>query len=273
MRYRILLAIVRKDVMVALRNKGVLIPIIIVPLVFFVGLPLLFALLPSALQNMPGDPFADFRTMLEQMPGGLREQLSGLNEVQTVIVLALVYFFAPMFLILPLMVANVIAADSFAGEKERKTLEALLHTPATDLELYLGKLLAAWAPAVAVSLVGFVLYGLVANIAAWPVMGRVFFPNTMWIVLVLWVAPAAAALGMAAMVLVSSRAQGFQDAYQIGGAVVLPVLLLVIGQMTGVMYFSTGLVALLGLVLWVLDGVMLWFGVRTFQRGELIARL
>jgi ABC-type Na+ efflux pump permease subunit len=272
-RYRTIRAIVRKDITVALRNKGVTIPMIVVPLLFFVGIPALLALGAPAIEGLPGDPFAELQALLESMPGGLRTQITDLEPAQAAIVLGLVYMFAPMFLILPLMVASVIAADSFAGEKERKTLEALLYTPATDGELYLAKLLAAWIPATVVSLVGFVLYGLVANLAAWPVMGHIFFPNVMWILLVLWVAPAAAGLGLGVMVLVSSRAQGFQDANQIGGVVVLPILLLVVGQITGVMYFSVGLVALLGLVLWVITGGLLWLGVRSFQRSELIAQL
>jgi ABC-2 type transport system permease protein len=94
----------------------------------------------------------------------------------------------------------------------------------------------------------------------------------MWIVLVLWVAPPVAGLGLATMVLVSSRVQGFQEAYQIGGAVVIPVLLLGVGQMTGVMYFNVGLVFLLGAVLWLVDAGLLWLGVKTLRRGEMIVR-
>jgi ABC-2 type transport system permease protein len=190
-----------------------------------------------------------------------------------VIVLILVYFMAPMFLIVPLMVASVIAADSFAGEKERKTIEALLYTPTTDQELFLAKTLAAWLPALLITLIGFVLYSLVANLAGWSIMGRIFFPNLMWVVMVFWMAPAVAGLGLSTMVLVSSRARGFQDAYQIGSVVVLPILLLVIGQATGVMYFNVGLVALLGLFFWILDVILFRFAVHTFQRGEIISRL
>jgi len=172
-----------------------------------------------------------------------------------------------------LMVASVIAADSFAGEKERKTLEALLYTPTSDQELFFAKVLSAWLPAMGVALGGFVLYAIVANLAAWPVMGRIFFPNLMWILLVIWVAPAVAGLGLGTMVLVSSRVSGFQEAYQLGGAIVIPIVVLVIGQATGVMYFSAGLVALLGLVIWAVDAVILWFGIKVFQRGELIVRI
>jgi type IV secretory pathway TrbD component len=49
--------------------------------------------------------------------------------------------------------------------------------------------------------------------------------------------------------------------------------LLVIGQATGVIYFSTWLVLLLGLILWLVDVALLWFGGRTFQRSALAARL
>jgi hypothetical protein len=75
------------------------------------------------------------------------------------------------------------------------------------------------------------------------------------------------------MVLVSSRVSGFQDAYQLGGAVVLPLVLLILGQMAGVIFFSLGFVIVIGLILWLIDLAILWYGARTFQRGELLARL
>jgi ABC-type Na+ efflux pump permease subunit len=207
------------------------------------------------------------------MPASLQTEVAGLTEAQTLVVLILVYFFAPLYLILPLMVASVIAADSFAGEKERKTLEALLYTPTTDAELLLGKLLSAWVPALAVAWGCFAVYTIVANIAAWPTMGRIFFPNAMWIALALWVAPAVAGLGLGVTVLISARAQSFQEAYQMGAVVVLPILLLVVGQATGVIYFSIWPVLLLGLVFWLIDAALLWLGRRTFRRSELASRL
>jgi hypothetical protein len=59
----------------------------------------------------------------------------------------------------------------------------------------------------------------------------------------------------------------------LGGVVVVPILLLVVGQATGVIYFSIWLVLLLGLVLWLLDAALLWFGSRSFRRCELATRL
>jgi ABC-type Na+ efflux pump permease subunit len=149
-------------------------------------------------------------------------------------------------------------------------MEALLYTPTTDRELFVAKLLSGWLASIAVALVGFVIYVVMANAAAWSQMHRIFFPNTMWLVMVFWLVPALPGLGLGVMVIVSARAQGFQDANQIGSMVVLPVMILVIMQTTGVMYFSVTLVILLGLVIWLLDGLLIWLGSRSFHRGRLL---
>ena len=272
MKWRAVFAIVRKDLKIVLQNKGVLIPIIVVPLILFGAIPWISALAPSMV-NMGGTSLDEITALIEQMPVGLRTELAPYTLEQQTIVFFLVYMLAPMFLIIPLMVASVIAADSFAGERERRTLESLLYTPTSDRELFIAKLLSSWVAAIVVALAGFLLYVIMANAAAWPMMGRFFFPNWMWIVLVLWVSPAAAGLGLSTMVLVSGRAQGFQDAYQTGGVVVVPILLLMFGQLSGAMYFSIWVVFSIGLILWAIDIALIWFGGRIFRRGRLIARL
>jgi ABC-2 type transport system permease protein len=74
-------------------------------------------------------------------------------------------------------------------------------------------------------------------------------------------------------VVVSSKVRTFQEAYQLGGMVVIPIVLLVLGQAGGVIYFSVQLVLLIGLILWLIDLGLMWYGVKTFRRGELIAQL
>jgi ABC-2 type transport system permease protein len=269
MNRRAIAAIVRKDLVVVVQSKAVMIPLLIVPLVFFVGLPLLAGLGGPALINVPGGT----EQLMASLPEGLRVSLDGLDETQQLVVLLLVYFFVPMFLIVPLMVATVIAADSFAGEKERKTLEALLYSPVSDRELLVAKLLSAWLLALAVGLVGFIVYALAVNLSAWGVMGRVFFPTWMWFMLVIWVMPAVAGMGLGVSILVSARVKSFQEAYQLGAVVVLPMLLLVVAQVTGVMILSTWLVFSLGVVLWGVTALLLYYGCKGFKRSEMIARL
>ena len=271
MNTRAIFAIVRKDLKVAVQNKGVILPIIILPLVLFVILPWIMAYGPS-LAASTGTSFSDMNQILERMPAGLLTELNGYQPEQQLTVFILVYMLAPMFLILPLMVSSVFAADSFAGEKERKTLEALLYTPTTDRELFTAKLLGAWTAAIVVAVLSFVIYAVMVNAAAWHSIQSIFFPNWMWMALVFWVTPAVAGLGLVVMVFASARAQGFQDAYQIGGMVVLPVLLLMVGQISGVMYFSLGVVLLVGLAIWLIDAVLLWFASKSFRRGELMTK-
>jgi ABC-2 type transport system permease protein len=272
MNWRAIKTIMNRDLLAVRRNKGVMLPMIIVPLIFMVLLPGGIGYFGPVLSRMPGANMPDISEFMDMLPPQLMELFAAYTPDQAMIVFMLVYMFAPLFLIIPIMVASVIAADSFAGEKERKTLEALVYTPTTDLELFAGKVLSAMLPAMAVSLVGFVLYGITANLAAWPTMGRVFFPNLTWIVMVFWVAPATAALGLGATVLVSSRASSFQDAYQISAVIVVPILALVFGQVSGVMYFSTWLVVGLGFFFWLIAVVLLAVSVRSFRRGEIMAR-
>ena len=272
MNTRAIKAIVRKDLKVAIQNKGVVLPIIILPLILFIIFPWIMAYAPQ-MADAAGTPVSNIDVLLKRMPDGLLNELSGYTEEQQMIVFSLVYMLAPLFLIMPLMVSSVFAADSFAGEKERKTLEALLYTPTTDRELFIAKLAGAWVTAVSVALLSFVVYAVMVNAAAWHSIGHIFFPNSMWIALVLWVTPAVAVLGLVVMVFVSVRAQGFQDAYQTGGLVVLPVIALMIGQISGVMYFSLGVVLFVGFVIWLLDAVLLWFASKSFRRGELMTRL
>ena len=271
MNTRAIFAIVRKDLKVAMQNKGVVLPIVILPLILFVILPWVMAY-ASSMIDMAGSSVSNMDELLARMPSGLLNELSRYTTEQQLIVFPLVYMLAPMFLIMPLMVSSVLAADSFAGEKERKTLEALLYSPTTDRELFTAKLLGGWTAAIAVAFFSFVVYAVMVNAAGWQSIGRVFFPNRMWIAMVFWVTPAVAALGLVVMVFVSARAQGFQDAYQTGGLVVLPVIFLMIGQISGAMYFSLGVVLFVGLVVWLLDVVLLWFASKSFRRGELITK-
>jgi ABC-2 type transport system permease protein len=272
MNKRAILAIIRKDLKVVSQNKGVMLPIIILPLILFVVLPWLLTLIPSMVNiaGVSANDIEEIQGLIHQMPAGFQQEMAAYEDNQKVVVFLLVYMLAPFFLVVPLMVSSVIAADSFAGEKERKTMEALLYSPTTDQELFIAKLLSSWLVAIAVALVGFALYVVMVNASAWSQIHRIFFPNMMWLVMILWVTPASAGLGLGVMVLVSARAQGFQDANQTGGLVVLPVILLVFGQVSGVMYFSVRLVFVLGLVIWLLDGLLIWLGSRSFRRGRLL---
>jgi ABC-2 type transport system permease protein len=261
--------IVHKDLKVVFQNKGASTPIIMAPILMMGLLLPGVAVLASRLGDMVTSGLAWLDKLAEVMPAGFQSALAGYDATQRFIVIILVYGAAALYLLLPLLVVTAIAADSFAGEKERKTLEALLYTPTTDWELLLGKLLSAWLPALGVSWGGFLLYAVMANLAAWPTMGRLFFPTTEWVILAVWVAPAVAGLGLGGMVLVSSRARTFQEANQLANVVVLPILMLFGTWLIGVMCIGAWLVAFSGLVIWAIDAALLWLGRRSFRRSKL----
>ena len=107
--------------------------------------------------------------------------------------LVLGYLLSPLLLVIPLMVSAVLAADAFAGEKERRTLERLLHLPITDRDLFLAKVLSAFVPALAITWVGchrLRRRGQHRRLAGHAPGLRAF---TQWMVMIVWVAPAVAA--------------------------------------------------------------------------------
>jgi len=271
--WRIIWNIALKDWKEVRQNRTVVMSSLILPMIFVIFLPLVVIYLPSMV-NMPGlGSSNNIGTLIAGMPPALRDQLSGLTADQAGVVVILGFFFAPMFLILPLMIASIIGADSIVGEKERKTLEALLYTPASDRELYLAKVISSVAPAVVLAWGSFIVYTVVLNVAGANLMGRVWFPLPHWWPLILWVAPAVATLGMSVIVLISSRVSTFMAAQQSSGLLVLPIGLLIIGQAAGVIYLSVGLVFVLGVIIWVIDAVLIWLGVKQFSRSALMTRI
>jgi hypothetical protein len=58
----------------------------------------------------------------------------------------------------PISVSLVIALESFVGEKERRSIEPLLSSPLTDVQLYLGKLMAVIFPPLIASFLGITVY-------------------------------------------------------------------------------------------------------------------
>ncbi|MBK9179703.1 MAG: ABC transporter permease [Acidimicrobiales bacterium] len=256
-----------KDLVAVKRSKAVVLPMLLVPVLLLVVLPLVIGL--AARSAGP----TDLDRLLGSMPGDLARPILELPERQQLIVLVNGYLLAPLFLIVPLMVSAVLAADAFAGEKERRTLEGLLHLPITDRDLFVAKMLAALLPALVVSWLGFACFAVVSNTVAWPLLHRVFVPTMLWLVVILWVAPAVALLGLGVMVRVSARARTTQEANQLGGAVILPLIFLALAQATGLLLVAVPVAVAVGAVVWVVALWLLRGGLRRFSRDQLAASL
>jgi len=265
-------AIAKKDLLEVRQNRAAWLPMMIVPIIFVILIPLAIILIPQhttlPMEDFVNDP--DLQSFLAKMPESMAAVLEGKDEFQRMLILLLGYLFAPMFLIFPMMFATIVAAESFAGERERKTLEALLYTPTTDQELFLGKVLAAFIPAVGISWFSFMVYSLVLNIAGAPIFQRIWFPLPTWWALIFWITPAIASLGIFATVLISARVKTFMGAYQTSSSLVIIVIGFMIGQISGVLYLTVGVGLLVGFVVWVISIVMYRLAVKSFKRDSLL---
>ena len=274
MNWRSIWAIARKDLKEVQQNKAAWIPAVVLPVIFAIVLPLIFSALPRVMPAKDMErQLSDMSVLLKNLPPSIQVIFTGLKVEQMFVLYMTAFMLAPLFLIMPLMFASVVGADSFVGERERKTMEALLYSPTTDVELFLGKVLSAVIPAIALSWLTYLIYIVVVNAGTFNLFGRIWFPLAPWWPMMFWLTPAFAVLGISATVMISARVKTFMEAYQLTGSLVIIVLALVVGQATGVLFLGVGMVFLIGTILWIVDGILIYFNLRVFKRSSLVARL
>ena len=260
----------KKDWMEIKRNWQVLLPIIIVPIIFSVILPAVVLGISSVPDT---NSSGDFQTLIDILPADVQAQLAGFSPTQIVIYIMVLYFFAPFFLIIPIMASSVIGSDSFAGERERKTIEALLATPISDSELLMGKILVSFIPAMAITFASFGIYTVVVDSITYGMFnGMLLLPNLNFLIMILGVAPTLALCSIGLTVIISAKVKGFKEAQQISVVLLLPVLGLVFAQISGLLILGPlVLVALIAILVGV-DVAVFYVGVHIFQREEILSK-
>lgn len=270
MRWSKVSLVFRKDLSEVLRNWEVMAPMIVVPVIITVLIPAIVTLVPDSSGSMNSGNLLE--AILPNLPEAVKQTLSGYPESQQMVYVMLVYFFAPFFLIIPLMVSGVIASDSFAGEKERKTIEALLAAPFTDSELLMGKILVGFAPAMGVTFLSFTLYTAMVDALTLGRFGFLLLPNLTWVIMILCLAPALSLLGIGVTVIISSRVKGFREAQQLSALLVVPVLALLFGQAAGLLIMGPATLAVLTAVALVVDAALFGVGVSLFNREKILSQ-
>ncbi|WP_416298455.1 ABC transporter permease [Paenibacillus illinoisensis] len=252
-------ALVRKDIRAITASIQLWLPMLIVPLIIGVTMPAILIWLASRveLRSIGNIGFLLDSLDILSSSGQIPELASMATDNHRIVYYLALYMFAPLFLIIPVMASSILTANSFAGEKERKTLEGLLFTPVSMQTLFKGKVLAAFIPSILLSWITFLIYGIIANILMYPMFGALMFPNWNWIILVLWVVPSCSLMVILLNVLVSAKVRGFQEAYQLGGLIVLPLLALIAGQASGMLLISPVLLLLIGAALLLISLVLL----------------
>ena len=262
--HRIVRAVVARDLRAISRSKAVVLPMLLVPVLLMVVLPLLVGI-AARRASIAGGQIG----FLDVLPDKLAAPIASLPPQEQLLTLVLGFLLAPLFLIVPLMVSAVLAADAFAGEKERRTMETLLHLPVSDRELFLAKFLTGFLPAVAISWIGFACFAVVANAVSWGIVDGLLIPNGLWLVMIFWVAPAIATLGLGIMVRVSARCRTTQEANQLGGAVILPLIFIAVGQSTGLLLVDIPVAIGAGALVWLIALFLVVRGARNFTRDRI----
>jgi ABC-type Na+ efflux pump permease subunit len=181
--------------------------------------------------------------------------------------------FAAIVAVVGAMLAITITAHAIAGEREWRTIEALLATPTSDLEIFAGKVLAALLPAVVMGYGGGLLFfGSARLTAGAAATGSAPGMLAAAKVIALGV-PVCATILAAIGVIVSARCATAASAQQISGLAVMPVLGLIIYAGLKLSQWSAPVLLLLLAGMLVLCAALLLLGAKSLGREELIARL
>lgn len=234
-------ALIKKDLRGITANKQLFYTILIVPLILTVVIPSIFILI---VHFMPEET-SDFQRMLDILP--IEQQTGDLEQM--VLRLVLNSIMPIFFLIIPIMAASVMAASSFVGEKEKRTLETLLYCPLSLKQIFQSKILASFLMSMMVSFASFFAMVIVVEIEIFFTTGNIMIPDISWLAIMLLVAPAMSLIAITLIVRSSAKAQTMEESQQRAVFLVLPVILLVAGQFTGILLVSFWILFGLGIVL------------------------
>jgi ABC-2 type transport system permease protein len=256
--------IVLKEWAEVFKNRLVLFTVVLLPLII-TALPIGILLVTRAL------PAGDLEAEMQDLPTEAIDMLcAGLNGADC-LDLYMLNLFALMFMILPAAIPVTIASYSIVGEKTARSLEPLLATPITTLELLAGKALAAIVPAVLATWAAFAIYLTSAwFITSEAVFGRITDP--LWFVAIFVVAPLLTLMGVSFAIMISSRVTDPRVAEQLSFLVILPIMVGVIGQSVGLLLIDLRFVLIFALAVFLVDALLVYLAINLFQRETILTR-
>jgi ABC-2 type transport system permease protein len=257
-------ALLGKELLDLSRNRATLLPVGIVTMLSL-ALPFTIALLiPSLTGQRLGDD-ADLARV--SVTAGVHPDLSAEGQVQ----LFVFQQFLILFLLTPITGAMALAAHAVVGEKQARTLEPLLATPITTIELLIAKVLGAFLPTLAISAGGLAIYLIgIAWFAAPGVGGAMLSARTALLVLV--VGPALALVSLQGAIVVSSRVNDPRTAQQFGVLIIIPLAALLVGQFMGALWLSATVLGLIGLGLFAVWVSLTLLSAALFERESILTR-
>ena len=245
------------------KNKMVVFTVIFVP-VILTALPLIILYAMGSTGGMPDGDLADvppqFLAVCGSSPARDCMQIFMMNQ------------FMMMFMLMPLMIPTAIAAYSIVGEKTTRSLEPLLATPITTLELLTGKSLASVGPAIGISWASFAIFLLLLPLAGATPGLMTYVLGPVWLLAVLIIGPLLAVAAVNVAVIVSSRVNDPRVAEQVASVLIVPIMAVLFAQLAGLIVLNLAFIFISILVLIAIDIGMVYAGARLFQRETILTR-
>lgn len=254
-------AIARLDLYKLRKSPDFWIPMLLLAAIFYVLLPTILLSSITYVQNLK---------TVQEIGGSLQDLQQQFARDKPVSYSLAVYLFAPLAVVVPMTICSAVGANALVGERERGTGEFLAHSPASEGEIYLGKLIASLLPGYAAALGGFAVYSVIVNLIVGPSVGGWFFPTSDWWVLMFWVVPPFLAIGLSVILRVSGRVQSASAAQQASGLVTLPLILLTYAQSSGTVLSGGRAAFILGCFAWTIAVIGLMRGSRAVSRPRLM---
>lgn len=254
--------IIDKEWAEVFKNRLVLFTVAFLPLLF-TALPLIILATTSGITDTSGD-VADLPPSILAACGAVKPtecfQVYLLNQMLV------------LFMLMPLIIPISIAAYSIVGEKTTRSLEPLLATPITTLELLTGKALAAVIPAVLATWGGFLLFLILAPVvgASAAATGAILSP--IWLLAVFVAGPLMAVIAVNFAVIISSRTSDPRVAEQMAAVLVVPMIALIFGQIAGVITLNVQFMLIAIAILLVAAIGLIYLGVRFFEREAILTK-
>ena len=241
-------AIIKRDIKSVSENKNLFLALLIVPLMMTVVLPSIFVLIVGL---TPIDS-SEFQDLLSILPTSLFG-----DDLRSSLMRLIINNIIPCFyLLIPVMASSVTAASAFIGEKEKKTLETLLYCPLSLRQIFSAKVLSSFTLSQFVSVVSFVVMTIIVQVELKLLTGEFFMLGINWLVMMILVSPAFSLIAITLIVRVSAKAKTVEESQQRSVFLILPIILLAVGQFSGLLFLNALVLLCVGVICAVI-GIML----------------
>lgn len=261
-------ALMRKDCAELMRRPGAILPAFAMAIGALV--PAFFVVVGAPFIAGRGLAESDEFTEAASSSVDLLPEIASLTD-KALIQAFLFHQFALLLLLVPVVASMTLATHAVIGEKQSRSLEPLLATPLSTAELLAAKTLTPllFAAVLMWTTLGLYVAGiwLVAEPGVWRSLlsarSAVMFGA---------LGPLAALSALLLSVIVSSRVNDARSAQQLASLILLPISAAFVLQMIRFSVVANPVLVATAATLAVFNGVLLWIGVRVFQRDTILTR-